>query len=276
MAKKVQRESKTYYFELCEKDNSQIMTKEGATGFPALFELLARCVTKYKDDEGNEAVQTIRYIEGETDVRISHQRKDILKNQEKPLVFRDGGMVVSEYEPLKLEYMLSHPQFEGNPNKDTRKPILFKEIDKAKIKKEALRKEETKIEADALVLDMFKNDPSGAISFCEAVGVNTEQDAELMKHDLLIRVRRNPALFVSQLQDPTLKKKAFVHKAIKQGVLKISSNSVTWGDGSSTGFTCPIGSNVEEEFINWFEDTKGKKVYSQIKFRLENPIEVIK
>lgn len=269
-------ETKVYYFELAEKDHSQIMTKEGATGFPAIFEVLPKCVTKYKNDEGKLEVQTIRFIEGETDVRITKQRKEITRGEEKPIIFKDGGLVVSEYETLKLEYLLNHPQFEGNENKDTRKPVLFKEIDKAKIKKESLKKEETKIEADALAIDLFKTDLEAALQFCEAVGIDTSQEAALVKHDLLVRVRRNPALFLSQLKDPVLKQKAFVQKAINEGVIKLTSNSVTWGDGSTTGFTCEIGADVKTEFINWFADPKGKKVYNQIKFRLDNPIEAIK
>lgn len=273
---KVKSESKTYFFELFEKDNSQIMTKEGATGFPAIFEVLPKCVAKFPNDEGKDEVQTLRFVEGETDLRITKQRKEITRGEEKPIIFRDGGLVVSEFEKLKLDYMLNHPQFDGNPNRDTRKPVLFKEIDKAKIKKESLKKEETKIEADALVIDMFKNDLEGALQFCEAVGVDTTQEAALVKHDLLVRVRRNPALFISQLKDPVLKQKAFVQKAVNEGVIKLTGNSVTWGDGSATGFTCKIGDNVKDEFINWFADPKGKKIYDQIKYRLNNPLEAIK
>ncbi len=273
---KVKSESKTYFFELFEKDNSQIMTKEGATGFPSLYELLPKCVAKFPNDDSVDEVQTLRFIDGETDLRITKQRKEITRREEVPIVFRDGGLVVSEYEKLKLEYMLNHPQFEGNPNRDTRKPILFKEIDKAKIKKESLKKEETKIEADALVIEMFKNDLEAALQFCEAVGVDTTQEAALVKHDLLVRVRRNPALFISQLKDPVLKQKAFVQKAINEGVIKLTSNSVTWGDGSTTGFTCKIGDDVKSEFTNWLADPKGKKIYDQIKYRLNNPLEAIK
>lgn len=273
---KVKSESKTYFFELFEKDNSQIMTKEGATGFPAIFEVLPKCVAKFPNDDSVDEVQTLRFIEGETDLRITKQRKEITRGEERPIIFRDGGLVVSEFEKLKLEYMLNHPQFEGNPNRDTRKPILFKEIDKAKIKKESLKKEETKIEADALVIEMFKNDLEAALQFCEAVGVDTTQEAALVKHDLLVRVRRNPALFISQLKDPVLKQKAFVQKAINEGVIKLTSNSVTWGDGSTTGFTCKIGNDVKSEFINWFADPKGKKIYDQIKYRFNNPLEAIK
>lgn len=273
---KVKSESKTYFFELFEKDNSQIMTKEGATGFPAIFEVLPKCVAKFPNDDSVDEVQTLRFIEGETDLRITKQRKEITRGEERPIIFRDGGLVVSEFEKLKLEYMLNHPQFEGNPNRDTRKPILFKEIDKAKIKKESLKKEETKIEADALVIEMFKNDLEAALQFCEAVGVDTTQEAALVKHDLLVRVRRNPALFISQLKDPVLKQKAFVQKAINEGVIKLTSNSVTWGDGSTTGFTCKIGDDVKSEFTNWLADPKGKKIYDQIKYRLNNPLEAIK
>jgi len=273
---KTKVESKTYYFELYEKDNSQIMTKEGATGFPAIFEVLPKCVAKFPNDSGEMEVQTLRFVEGETDLRITKQRKEITRGEERPILFRDGSLVVSEFEKLKLEYMLNHPQYEGNPNRDTRKPILFKEIDKAKIKKEALQKEEMKIEADVLVVDMFKTDLDSALQFCEAIGIDTNQDAALVKHDLLIRVRKNPSLFIKQLKDPVLKKKAFVQKAINEGVIKLTSNAVTWGDGSSTGFTCAIGEDVKESFINWFADPKGEKVYKQIKFRLDNPIEAIK
>lgn len=266
----------TYLFEMCEKDVSQIRTKEGATGFPGLYEMLSRCVAMYPDKEGKLIPQTIRYISGETTVVAADQRKDITKRNEKPIRWIDGKVLVSKFEPMKLEFLLNHPLYEGNENRDKSKPAFFKEIDKNQIKIKELKNAKIGIEAEALVVDMFKNNAKGAISFCEAVGVKTDQDADLMEHDLLVRVRKNPELFLKQLQDPTLKNKAFVQRAIKGGVISIKGNSVTWGDGSPTGFTCPIGVDTQEAFINWFEDKVGKKVLEQIKFRLENPIEQAK
>ena len=270
---KLKDSTKSYLFERLEKDQSQIQTKQNATGFSGLREMKPRCVAMYPDDEGNLVAQTLRYVKGETDLRISHQRKDIKRSQEKPIQWIDGHLLVTAFDALLLKFIENHSRYEGNDNRDTSQPPLFKMIDKDAIKKKELDTAKTLIEAEAIAYDMYKNDGEGFISLCEALSVNTDQDADLMLHSLLVRIRRNPELFLKQLKDPTMKAKAFIKNAVKNGVIKIVGNSVTWGDGSPTGFTCPIGENVEDAFILWFEDKKGKAVYEQIKFRLKNPIE---
>lgn len=261
----------SYLFQEYEKDNSQIQTKEGATGYPIASELSPRCVAMFANDSGTLEPQTLRYIEGETDLRLTKQRKEITKREEVKLLFKNGMMMVSKYEPLKLQYLLNHPQFEGNVNRNKNLPIRFKLINKEAVKKQELDKEKVLIQAKALVLDMFKNDIKGAEAFCLAVGVDTEQDAAMMEYDLLKRVRLNPDLFLKQLSDPTMKEKAFVRTAIREGVIKIKDNTITWGDGSATGFTSNMNDDIETSFIAWFETKEGKAILKQIKYRLENP-----
>lgn len=271
------KERESCLFQLSTKDSSQIMTKEGSNGYPSLLEIPSKCVALYKGkDDDTPIVQTIRYVAGEVDLRVSKQRKDITPKMAPPIQFVDGSLLVTRFEPLLLEYIEHCDFYEGNPNRNpnVRQDFMFKLVDKDAIKLADLKKEEVKIEAEALVLEMFKSAPERATMFCEAVGVNTDQVAELMKHDLLVRVRKNPSLFLEQLKDPNTKQKAVVKNALKSGIIKVSGNTVLWSDGSSTGFTMPIGStNVESEFIAWMDEPKGKKVYENIKFKVNNPIE---
>ncbi|MBK9479933.1 MAG: hypothetical protein IPN99_14025 [Bacteroidetes bacterium] len=276
-AEKLSTLKEKYTFQLCKKDKSQISTKQGATGFPILYGLYPICVALYPDKEGNLVPQTLRYIEGESSIVQSEQRKDLTKLDAKRIYFKNGGLDVTNFNPTLLEFLMNNPRYEGNPNRNKSLPPIFKEIDKGALKIAALNTNKQRIEAEALVVDMFKNDLEGAKALCDALNVNTDQAAALMEHDLLLVVARNPSLFLKQLSSQSTKDLAFVNKALKAGVIVMAGNTVTYSDGSPTGFSCPIGTiDVKAEFINWFSDKKGKAVFEQIKFRLANPVEQLK
>jgi hypothetical protein len=276
-AEKLSTLKDTYTFELCRKDKSQINTKEGGTGFPLLYGLYPVCVAMYPDDEGNMIPQTLRYIEGETSIVQSKQRKELTKSDAKRIYLKNGRLSVTKFQPILLEFLINNPRYEGNPHRNKALPPIFREIDPSAIKKANLDTNKTRIEAEALVLDMFKNDFAGAKALCEALNINTNQEAELMEHDLLIVVGRNPSLFIKQLGSQSTKDLSYVNRALKAGVIVLSGNTVTWADGSATGFVCTANTtDVKAAFIEWFQEKKGKAVFEQIKFRLANPIEQLK
>ncbi len=276
-AEKLSTLKDSYTFELCRKDKSQINTKEGGNGFPLLYGLYPVCVAMYPDDDGNMIPQTLRYIEGETSIVQSKQRKELTKSDAKRIYLKNGRLTVDKFHPTLLEFLLCNPRYEGNPNRNKSLPPIFREIDTNAIKLAKLDTNKTRIEAEALVLDMFKNDLQGAIALCEAMNVNTDQNAALMEHDLLLIVGRNPALFIKQLGSQSTKDLSYVNKALKAGVIVLSGNTVTWHDGSATGFVCSANTaDVKAAFIEWFQEKKGKAVFEQIKFRLANPIEQLK
>mgnify|MGYP003423572821 CR=1 FL=1 len=270
-----------YYFELCEKDNSQIRTKENAKGFPLQFGMMPVCVGLYKtwDEENKKWLkdelkpQTLRYVEGESEILRSKQRNDIKGAEAQRIYFRDGGLSVTRFEPALLDFMLNHPRNADNPNRDTRFGPLFKIVDKNKAKLEALNEAKVKIEVEAIIVDLFKGDPESIIAVAAAIGVNTEQEAALIEHDMLVRSRRNPKQMMADIGNPLIRDLAQIKIAEKREVIKMTGNVVTWGDGSPTGFSCAENLNTRDEFLQWATNTpEGKKVFAQIKFRLKNPI----
>lgn len=269
------------YFELCNHDNSQKQTKENARGFPSEFGMMPVAIGKYKrwDDEKKEwdkdtlMPQTLRYVEGESEILRSKQRNDIKGAEAQRVYFRNGGIAVTSFEPALLDFMNNHPRNENNPNRDTRKGPLFREVDKNKAKLDALNDAKVLIEVQAIIVDLFKNDLESATSIATAIGVNIDQEAALIEHDMLVRARRSPKQIMADIGNPLMRELAIIRKAQKDFVIKVNTNTVTWGDGSSTGFSCAEGLKTDMEFLQWATNTpEGKKIFEKIKFRLKNPI----
>jgi len=269
------------YFELADKDNSQISTKQNSNGFPSLYGLPPVCIAMYKkwDDENKKwdketlMPQTLRYVAGEAEILKSKQRADIVGAEAERIYFRNGGLSVTSFEPALLEFIKNHSRNADNPNRDKRREPLFKEVDKNKAKIDAVNENRVWIEVQAIIIDLFKTDPESIIAVAAAIGVNTDQDAVLIEHDMMVRARKNPKQMMADIGNPMIRQFAQVKIAEKRGVIKVGTNVVTWGDGSATGFSCAEHLNTRDEFCEWAVNTpEGKKVYDKIKFRLQNPI----
>ena len=156
---------------------------------------------------------------------------------------RDGEKI------MKVDYFRGHPECEGSPNANGRRP-KFKEMNADKDIDIALEANKVRREAETLAANLTGENLKNAAALIGKVG-GTQKS---LKFAVMQAAFHDPDEFLAKVNDDQFKARGFIQRAIKQDVLKREGFIIKFG-GSTIGID-------EDEAIHAI--LKDKDLYNSI------------
>jgi len=201
------------------------------------FLLIQSGITVY--DEEQDRIREIRYCESENSIFREDQHPNSVKS---PVTFRLGRLFVPKQKPNLMSFLQLHP---GNKENGGH---LFEIINLEK-KKEADLSEEFAVN-DAINMLRTK-DIDELISVATAYKMDVDRPVADIKHDLLIKAKKDPQGFMQSFDNPSVAMKAKIRTAAKYNVIKLDQDAVRWFDTNRMIVSVPAGMDSIDVFTRY-------------------------
>lgn len=201
------------------------------------FLLIQSGITVY--DEERDMVREIRYCENENSIFRDEQHPNAVKS---PVTFRLGRLFVPRQMPNLMKFMELHPGNKANGG------ALFAIVDKEK-KKEADLNEEFAVN-DAINM-LRSRDIDDLVAVATAYNMDVDRPVADIKHDLLIKAKKDPNGFMASFDNPTVAMKAKIRTAAKYNIIKLDHDAVRWFDTNGMIVSVPAGMEPIDVFTRY-------------------------
>jgi hypothetical protein len=218
-------------------------------------------------DRATKKNRTIRYCPAETSIYKDQQPEKVKLGE---IVFQNGSLIAHHTNPLLIEYLSKSNYNRSNPDRIPGSKAVFMELDPAADAKVSMDKEVEQIKAANAVLQM---DFSDLKAYARVLGVNINNASDMIRHDMLVLAKKDPAKFLNGIDDPLVQRQQVILDAANFKLIKISARSVSWimGDKESLIVPIPIGQKGVEWFAQWtMNDKDGDEVYKEIEKKVKN------
>lgn len=203
-------------------------------------------------DEAKNEVRKARYCASEKSIFADEQGDNPIKS---PVVFTKSKLWVGREQPNLKKFLDMHPKNESNGG------ALFRRVDFAK-------KAEVSIDQELLVADaviLIRTKPiDELLTVATAYGLDTDRDFAEIKHDLMVRAKKNPEGFMKSFDDPAVRMRAKVNKAVDYKVLNVLEDSVRWFDTNSLIVSVPAGMDGVDVMVRHLLTDKGSIIAEEI------------
>jgi len=203
----------------------------------ATFMLMQSGVTVYDKDQNK--VREIRYCERENSIYKDEQAPNSVKS---PVIFRMGRLFVPKTKPNLMNFLMMHPANSANGGS------MFELIDEKKKKEVSLDKEF--MVNDAINLLRTK-DLDDLFSVAVAYGMDVDRPVAEIKHDLLVKAKKDPAGFIESFDNPSVAMKSKIKMADKYNIIKLSADGVRWFDSNQLIVSVPAGKDPLDVFVRY-------------------------
>lgn len=203
----------------------------------ATFMLMQSGVTVY--DEESDTVREIRYCERENSIWKDDQSQNSVKS---PVIFRMGRLFVPKTKPNLMNFLLAHPGNKANGGS------LFEIIDEKKNKEISLDQEFLVNDAIAL---LRSKDLDDLLAVATAYGINVDVPVNEVKHDLLLKAKKDPSGFIASFDNPSVQMKAKVKMASKYNIISLKKDGVRWFDTNKLIISVPAGQDPTDVFVRY-------------------------
>lgn len=203
-------------------------------------------------DEAADQVRKARYCSSEPSIFADEQAENPVKS---PVMFTKGKLWVDKTKPNLKKFLDLHPQNEANGG------ALFRRVDF--VKKAEVSIDSELLTADAVILIRTKP-VDELLTVATAYGMDTDRDFAEIKHDLMVRAKANPEGFIKSFDDPSVRMRAKVKKAVDYQILKVSEDSVRWFDTNSLVLSVPVGMDGVDVMVRHLLTDKGSIIADEI------------
>lgn len=237
------------------------------SGFPVAYIISKTGRAPWENPETHRTeMRNIRHIPGLSSIWAHEQPKEYTDSDAKSILIENGILRVNTAEPMTLEYVRAMAKTN----------TMFYEYNAEDRASKFTQSDELITEARHLVYEHFKTDEGieAMKLYANTLGIPYGGVAEL-KAELRMRVDRSPELFIKDLANPLLKKKARIMMAINDGAVKLIANTIQYAKNNETIFTCDLNTDTLSAFTEYCENTdEGKKIYTEIIKKIEQPLTV--
>ena len=203
-------------------------------------------------DEETKKIRSLRYCRGENSVFRDEQSDYATKT---PIVFRDKNLFVTADQPNLQLFLELHPSNFANGGSE------FRLVDhSAKIEKTV---DDEFLTHDAITLLRSKSLEelmAVAISF----SIDTDRPASEIKHDLLLKAKASPQVFIDSFDNPVVTMKAKLRQAEKLQIVRLDEDAVRWYDTNKVIIIVPPGKDPMDIFVRYCLTEGGVAVVTQI------------
>jgi len=220
------------------------------SGGGVVYMLQTKGISMY--DEESEQIRELRYCPSENSVWTDEQSENAVR---KPILFRNGNLMVRKDQPNLMEYLDRHPHNVANGGN------TFKVLDKNADAEVEIEKEFKTAEAISMVRDKDINDLLPVAVF---FGVSTNAASSEIRHNLLRIAKSTPSKFISAFDDPTVKVKAMIHQAKEYNIIKLGSDGAYWFDSNTMIIANPAGADCADTLARFCLTEKGASTLGSI------------
>lgn len=220
----------------------------------ATFMLMQSGVTIY--DEEMDAVREIRYCERENSIYRDEQHENSVKT---PIVFRMGRLFVPNNKPNLMNFLLAHPSNKSNGG------TVFEIVD-------IVKKAEANMDKEFLVNDainLLRNkDLDDLLAVALAYNIDVDRPTSEIKHDLLLKAKKNPQAFIDSFDNPVVSMKSMVKQAASYQIISMKSDGVKWFDTNKLIVSVPAGQDPTDVFVRYCMTEAAAPVVAEIERQL--------
>ena len=225
-----------------------------AKGSGAVMMLMQSGITVFDEETG--MVREIRYCENENSVWKDEQSDRSVKT---PIVFRMGTLFVNERQPNLKKFLEIHPSNKANGGS------VFELVDK-------LREVEVDIDKEFLVNDAINllrtKELDDLLAVALAYGMDIDRPIAEVKHDLLLKAKKSPKVFIESFDNPVVSMKSMVKQAVSYQILKTGSDGVKWFDTNKHIISVPAGQDPVDVFVRYCMTEAAAPVVAEIERQL--------
>lgn len=221
----------------------------------ATFMLMQSGVTIY--DEEQDSIREIRYCERENSIFRDEQHADSVKT---PIVFRMGRLFVPKEKPNLMKFLSIHPENQANGGK------LFQLVDR--VQEAALDIDNEFLVNDAINLLRTK-ELDELLAVALAYGMNVDRPIAEVKHDLLLKAKSNPKVFIESFDNPVVSMKSMVKQAGDYQIIKLEQGGVKWFDTNKLIISVPAGQDPTDVFVRYCMTEAAAPVVAEIERQLD-------
>lgn len=203
----------------------------------ATFMLMQSGITVY--DEEKDMVREIRYCERENSIWRDEQAPNSVKT---PVIFRMGRLFVPKTKPNLMKFLTMHPGNKANGGSS------FEIIDQ-------LKKKEVSLDQEFLVNDAINllrtKELDDLLAVAAAYNMDVDRPFAEIKHDLLLKAKKDPAGFIQSFDNPSVAMKAKLRMAQKYNIIKMDRDAIRWFDTNSMIISVPAGQDPVDVFTRY-------------------------
>ena len=225
------------------------------SGGGIVYMLQTKGISMY--DEDTETMRELRYCPSEHSVWSDEQREDAVR---KPILFRDGNLLVKKTEPNLMEYLDRHPQNVANGGN------VFKVVDKSVDAEKELDTEFLLVEAISMVRDKDIND---LLPVAVYFGIGVGGSSSEIRHNLLRTAKKNPKKFIDAFDDPVVKVKSLIHQAKDYNIIKLADSGAYWFDSNTIIIANPAGASCADTLARFCMTEKGAAVLATLEDHID-------
>jgi hypothetical protein len=217
-------------------------------------------------DPNTKTTRTIRYAKGEPSIYKDEQPTSVALGD---IIFSNGSLIVDGMNPNLKKFLELSNHNADNEYRMKHKEIKFKKLDPESDAAVAMDAEIEQIQVGNIVINMEIDEIR---PLARVMGISVDQSAKEIKHDMLVRAKRNPKEFMSLLDDPATNRKKIILEALDLGIIDITARSISWKVGSDKGLITPVpvGHKPIEYFADWtMTDPDGDRVFEDLSKRVE-------
>lgn len=203
----------------------------------ATFMLMQSGITVY--DEEKDMVREIRYCERENSIWRDEQAPNSVKT---PVIFRMGRLFVPKTKPNLMKFLTMHPGNKANGGSS------FEIIDQ-------LKKKEVSLDQEFLVNDAINllrtKELDDLLAVAAAYNMDVDRPFAEIKHDLLLKAKKDPAGFIQSFDNPSVAMKAKLRMAQKYNIIKMDRDAIRWFDTNNMIISVPAGQDPVDVFTRY-------------------------
>ena len=208
-----------------------------ATNSGAVMMLMQSGITVYDEEKG--MVREIRYCENENSIWKDEQSDRSVKA---PVIFRMGRLFVPREQPNLRNFLAIHPQNKSNGGS------LFEVVDN-------LKKVEIDIDKEFLVNDAISllrsKELDELFAVALAFGMDIDRPTAEVKHDLLLKAKTSPKVFIESFDNPIVAMKSKIKQAVSYQIIRADSDSIKWFDTNKLIISVPAGQDPVDVFVRY-------------------------
>jgi len=225
-----------------------------ANGSGAVMMLMQSGITVYDEETG--MVREIRYCENENSIWKDEQADRSVKT---PVIFRMGRLFVNERQPNLRNFLEIHPQNKSNGGS------LFELVDN-------LKKVEVDIDKEFLVNDavslLRSKELDELLAVALAFGMDIDRPTSEIKHDLLLKAKASPKVFIESFDNPVVAMKSKIKQAVSYQIIKTDNDAIKWFDTNKYIISVPVGQDPVDVFVRYCMTEAAAPVVGEIERQL--------
>ena len=224
-------------------------------GGGVVYMLPSKGITIYDEEKGR--VREMRYCENEPSIWVDEQSENALR---RPVMFRDGRLLVPKERPNLMEFLDKHPQNLANGGN------VFSLVDNEINAEKELEKEFAVTEAISMVRDTEIGDLLPVALF---FNINVDRPTSEIRFDLLKEAKSNPARFIEAFDNPMVRARSVVKQAADYQIINLKDDGCYWFDSNRLIVAVPAGHTALEVMTRFCMTEKGAAVFATLEESLE-------